>query len=71
MIRRRVLQKLNYPGDIMVTYRLGLCLAILLIISGCSIKAVHYCEMEGNRHIGPCVQIINEAYRYALLSVNS
>lgn len=55
----------------MVKYRLGLCLATLLIISGCSLKAVHYCEMEDNRHIGPCEQVVNEAYRYALLSVNS
>ena len=52
-------------------YRLGLCLAIMLILSGCSAKAVHICKIEDGRHIGPCEQIVNEAYRYALLSVNS
>ncbi len=71
MFYRCAILKLKHPVENMLKYRLGLCLAILLIISGCSTKAVHYCEIEDNRHIGPCEQIVNKAYRYALLSVNS
>ena len=32
---------------------------------------MHICKIENNRHVGPCEQIADQAYRYALLSVNS
>ncbi len=57
--------------EAVVKFRLGLSLAILLILSGCGLKSVHVCEIENGRHIGPCEQIVDDAYLYALLSVNA
>lgn len=57
--------------EVSVNYRIPLCWVVLLVLASCSTKAVHICEINDNQHIGPCAQIANEAYIYALLSVNS
>ena len=51
--------------------RIKHCLIILLTLCACGTKDVHVCEIENSRHVGECAQIANEAYLYALLSVNS
>ncbi|MDJ0854044.1 MAG: hypothetical protein QNI88_02435 [Desulfobacterales bacterium] len=51
--------------------RIKFCLVILLTLCSCSTKNVHICEIENGRHVGPCEQVVDKAYRYALLSVNS
>ena len=57
----------------MVKFRITFCLVWLLITAGCSAlsKDVHICEIKDSRHVGPCAQVADDAYRYALLSVNS
>lgn len=51
--------------------RINLCLVVLLTLYSCTTNSVVICEIENNRHVGVCAQIANEAYIYALLSVNS
>lgn len=56
---------------VVVKNRINLCFISMLIVSGCSMKNTRICESENNKHVDGCEQIVNEAYIYALLSVNS
>ncbi len=51
--------------------RISLCLIVLFILCSCAMKSVVVCEVENDRHVGVCEPIVNQAYLYALLSVNS
>ena len=51
--------------------RISLCWVVLLTLCSCMTKSVVVCEVENNRHTGVCEPIVNEAYIYAILSVNS
>ncbi len=51
--------------------RIGLGLILLLTLCSCTTKSVVICQIENDRHVGVCEPIVNDAYIYAILSVNS
>ena len=51
--------------------RIYLLLIIMVTLCSCTMKSVVVCETENNQLEGVCAPVVNQAYLYALLSVNS